>query len=180
MGRPKALLEFRGRTFIENIVEAIDRSTLEHCVIVVGHQREEIECRVPARSIVFNPDYEKGMITSFQAGIRALPRDVSAVMLFLVDHPVVETSTIEALITRTGRNRIVLPTFEGKRGHPVLFSADVLEEILDLRPTQGANIVVRKDPSRVVELPVNTPGILVDVDTPEQYEMLVRGDSNDG
>jgi molybdenum cofactor cytidylyltransferase len=172
MGRPKALLPFRGRTFLGSILNAISQTSIEDTLVVLGHHRDEIERGVSLPSVVFNPDYEQGMITSFQAGIRALSWDASGAFLFLVDHPVVEPATIEAMIMHLAPNRIVLPTFEGHRGHPVLFSSEVLEEILALPPTQGANIVVRKDPARIVEVPVSTPGILVDIDTPEQFEKL--------
>jgi molybdenum cofactor cytidylyltransferase len=172
MGRPKALLPIRGTTFLENILDAVSRSSIQETVVVVGHHRAEIEARVAAPRIVFNPDYEQGMVTSFQAGIRALPPDASGAVLFLVDHPLVEPSTIESLIGSFAPGRIVLPVFEGRRGHPVLFAFEVLQEILALPASQGANIVVRKDPRRIVEVPVNAPGILVDIDTPEQFEQL--------
>jgi len=172
MGRPKALLPFRGRTFLGNILEAISHTSIEDTFVVLGHHRDEIERSVSLPSVVFNPNYEQGMVTSFQAGIRALSWDTSGAFLFLVDHPVVEAATIESMIMNLAPNRIVLPTFEGRRGHPVLFSSEVLEEILALPPTAGANIVVRKNPARIVEAPVSTPGILVDIDTPEQFEKL--------
>jgi len=172
MGRPKALLPFRGRTFLENILDAISHTSIEDTFVVLGHHRDEIERSLSLPSVVFNPNYEQGMITSFQAGIRALSWDASGAFLFLVDHPVVEPATIEAMIMNLAPNRIVLPTFEGRRGHPVLFSSEVLEEILALPPTEGANIVVRKNPARIVEVPVNTAGILVDIDTPQQFEKL--------
>ena len=172
MGRPKALLPFRGRTFLENILEAISRSSIGHTSVVVGHHRKEIEGSVPAPSLVFNPNYEQGMVTSLQAGIRALPPDSIGAFLFLVDHPLVESETIEAMIPSLAPDRIVQPTFGGRRGHPVFFGAEVLKEILQLPASQGADVVVRKDPSRIVEIPVNTPGILVDVDTPEEYQKL--------
>jgi molybdenum cofactor cytidylyltransferase len=211
MGSPKALLPIYGRTFLENILDAISRTSIEETVVVVGHHRKEIEAALKLHSaerkrdsaqpqnaerkrdsaqpqnaerkrdsaqpqkLVFNPDYEKGMITSFQTGIRALSWDMSGAFLFLVDHPLVEPATIEPMIAHLAPNRIVLPTFEGRRGHPVLFSSEVLEEILALPSSEGANIVVRKDLDRIVEVPVNAPGILVDVDTPEQFEKL-RGD----
>ena len=174
MGSPKALLPISGRTFLENVLDAISRTSIEQTIVVVGHHQKEIEASLRLPSVVFNPDYEKGMITSFQAGIRALSWDASGAFLFLVDHPLVEAATIEAMIMNLAPNRIILPTFQGRRGHPVLFSADVLEEILALPSTEGANIVVRKDPGRVVEVPVNAPGILVDIDTPEQFEQLRR------
>jgi len=174
MGSPKALLPISGRTFLENVLDAISRTSIEQIIVVVGHHQKEIEASMRLPLVVFNPDYEKGMITSFQAGIRALSWDVSGAFLFLVDHPLVEAATIEAMIMNLAPNRIILPTFQGRRGHPVLFSSDVLEEILALPSTEGANIVVRKDPGRIVEVPVNAPGILVDIDTPEQFEQLRR------
>jgi molybdenum cofactor cytidylyltransferase len=172
MGSPKALLPYRGRTFLENILEAISASSIQNTVVVVGHHRKEIAARLDLPNVIFNPNYEQGMITSFQTGIRALPPVASGALLFLVDHPVVETSTIEALAHRHEPGRIVIPVFEGRRGHPVLFSSQVLQEIVDLPASQGANIVVRRDPSRIIEVPVNAPGVLVDIDTPEDLKKL--------
>jgi molybdenum cofactor cytidylyltransferase len=174
MGSPKALLSISGRTFLENILDTISRTSIDATVVVVGHHRKEIEAAIKLKSVVFNPDYEKGMITSFQAGIRALSREASGAFLFLVDHPLVEPATVEVMIANLSPNRIILPTFQGRRGHPVLFSSEVLEEILALPSSEGANIVVRKNPDRIVEVPVNAPGILVDIDTPDQFEKLRR------
>jgi len=173
LGRPKAMLLLRGKTFLDNILEAILRSSINPTVVVVGHHRDEIASRVPLPAkVAFNPDYEKGMVTSFQTGIRALPADVSGALLFLVDHPVIEPGTIEALTTKAAPDRIVVPIFNGRRGHPVLFGSHILQEILALGSDQGANIVVRKDPGRVIEAPVKSAGILVDVDTPEDFQKL--------
>lgn len=175
MGRPKALLPYHGRTFLENILLAISGSSIHHTVVVLGHDRELIESRVVLPHVVFNPYYERGMITSLQAGIRALPEDTRGAVLFLVDHPLVEPETIDALIAHLVPNRIVLPTFQGRRGHPALFASEILEEILVLPESEGANIVVRKDPARITEVPVSAPGILLDIDTPEQFQKLLEG-----
>jgi molybdenum cofactor cytidylyltransferase len=185
MGTPKALLPLRGRTFLDNILEAISQSSVERTVVVVGHHKDEIEGHMShakrkrdsaphcdRTSVIFNADYEQGMITSLQAGIRALPPEATGALLFLVDHPLVQRDTIDLLIKSLAPGRIVLPTFKGRRGHPVLFASDIFQEILSLTMSQGANIVVRKDPSRVVEVSVDFPGILVDVDTPEDFRKL--------
>jgi molybdenum cofactor cytidylyltransferase len=173
MGKPKALLPLRGKTFLENILAAISNSPVEETCVVVGHHRDEIEPHVkPPARLVFNPDYEQGMITSLQAGIRSLPSHTSGALLFLVDHPLVESETIKSLVRKVGPDRIVLPTFRGRRGHPVLFGSAILEEILGLSASQGANIVVHKDPDRIVEVSVNSPGILVDIDTPKDFLRL--------
>jgi len=172
MGKPKALLPFRGRTFLENILDVIARSSIQNTVIVIGHHRDDITARLDLPNMVFNPNYEQGMVTSFQTGIRALPPDSAGAVLFLVDHPVVEAATIDALVKSSAPDRIVVPVFNGRRGHPVLFAQAVLQEILALPPSQGANIVVRRDPGRIVEVAVDSPGILIDVDTPEDFEKL--------
>src|SRR4029453_3232132 len=173
MGRPKALLPLRGKTFLENILAAISSSPVEETCVVVGHHRDEIERHVvPPARIIFNPDYEQGMITSLQAGISSLPSRTSGALLFLVDHPLVDSETIALLVGKVGGARMFLPTFEGRRGHPVLFGSAILQEILGLSAVQGANIVVHKDPDRIVEVSVNSPGILVDVDTPEDFLKL--------
>jgi len=178
MGTPKALLPFRGKTFLENILGAISQAGIQHTVVVAGHHRREIEPHVaPPVRLVFNPDYEQGMITSLQTGIRALPAEISGALLCLVDHPVVEPATINLLLERLSPGRIVLPVFQGRRGHPALFAADVLNEMLALSASEGANIVVRKDPSRIVQVPVESPGVLVDVDTPEDFHKLSEHES---
>ena len=83
MGTPKALLPLRGRTFLDNILEAISQSSVQKTVVVVGHHKAEIEGHVsPGIPVIYNPDYEQGMITSLQAGIRALPERIFVRMRF--------------------------------------------------------------------------------------------------
>ena len=176
MGRPKALLEFGGKTFLQTILDAVAASRVKHTVVVLGHHREAISEAIRLDHAVFNKDYELGMITSLQTGIRTLP-DCDGAMLFLVDHPVVEPGTIDALIRSFKPGHIVLPTHDGRRGHPVLFSRAVLDEILDLPSNAGANQVVRKDPQRIVEVPVKSSGVTIDIDTPEQYESFLEQSS---
>jgi molybdenum cofactor cytidylyltransferase len=177
MGAPKALLRFKGRTFLEHILDAIKRCSIDAVCIVAGRHRAEIEAGMPDVKIVFNSRYEEGMSTSIQAGIRALPAEISGAVLFLVDHPVVAFTTIEKLIEHFRPGAIVVPVYGGRRGHPVLFSADTLQEILTLAPDVGANTVLRRDPGRVIEVAVDDPGILKDIDTPEDFEALLRENS---
>jgi molybdenum cofactor cytidylyltransferase len=172
MGRPKALLKVDGRTFLENILEAIARTTVSDTVVVLGRHREEIQAVLHLSNSLFNASYEQGMITSIQTGIRALPAESEGALLFLVDHPFVKADTIQTLINGFAPERIVLPKFEGRRGHPVLFARDVLEEILQVPWIAGANVVVWKDPGRVVEIAVDDPGVTLDIDTPEDYSRL--------
>jgi molybdenum cofactor cytidylyltransferase len=172
MGRPKALLPYCGTTFLGHILETIGRSCIDHQLVVLGHDRERIAATIEGVDWVYNPSYEQGMTTSLQAGIRALPEAARGAMLFLVDHPVFRVATVEGLVSGISAGAIVLPVCEGRRGHPVLFARAVFEEILNLGNHQGANIVVRRDPARVVEVPVDDPGVLLDIDTPDAFERL--------
>jgi molybdenum cofactor cytidylyltransferase len=172
MGRPKALLQIGGRTFLENILSVVRQSEIEQTVVVLGHHREDIQKALRLENAVINPAYEEGMITSIQAGIRSVQPTMDGALLFLVDHPVVDPTTLDVLIGNFRPNRIILPKFEGRRGHPVLFARNILDEILALPTTTGANAVLWKDPSRVVEVVVNDRGVVIDIDTPEDYQQL--------
>ena len=173
-GSPKALLSFKGRTFLEHVLAAIRDSGLTNTIVVVGHHREEIAAALRLPSLVFNPDYQRGMSTSVQAGLRALPPGVKAAGVFLVDQPLIDAETIALLAAEVRPGRIVLPIHEGRRGHPVFFSSELFDEILGLQPDQGLNSVVRRDPARIREVEVGNAGVLRDIDTPEQFENLLR------
>lgn len=174
MGRPKALLQFKGRTFLEHVLGAIEAAGIIHTAVVVGHHRSEIVSALNLPTVVFNPDYEQGMSTSVQAGIRGLPAGLSGVGIFLVDHPLIDATTVRLLAARLEPGRIVLPFHEGRRGHPVFFSEELFGEILGLRKDQGLNVTVRRDPTRVIEVPVANAGVLRDIDTPEEFEKLLH------
>ena len=173
-GRPKALLEFRGRTFLEHVLAAAGGAGIANIVVVVGHHRNEITSALHLPHVVFNPDYEQGMSTSVQVGIRALPQGIEGAGIFLVDQPLIDAETIVALSTQLKRGRIVLPFYDGHRGHPVFFASDLFEEILELPSDQGLNTVVRRLPERVTEVAVTNSGVLRDIDTPEEFENLLR------
>lgn len=173
-GQPKALLSFKGLTFLEHVLAAIRNSGITNTAVVVGHHRAEIAAALHLPSLVFNPDYQQGMSTSVQAGIRALPPGVEGAGVFLVDQPLIDAETIAMLAAEVRPGRIVLPIHEGRRGHPVFFSSDLFGEILGLQPAQGLNFVVRRDPARILEVQVRNAGVLRDIDTPEQFENLLR------
>jgi molybdenum cofactor cytidylyltransferase len=173
MGSPKALLRYRGMSFLSTILDAIASARIEPVIVVAGHHYDLISQVFPNLQIVFNPDYEKGMSTSVQTGIRALPGGLDGAAVFLVDHPLMDRQTIDALTGRLEPGRIVVPVHGGRRGHPVLFASDLFGEILDLSPDQGLNTVVKRIPERVVEVFVENPGVLRDIDTPEQLARLL-------
>jgi CTP:molybdopterin cytidylyltransferase MocA len=174
MGRPKALLQFEGLTFLQHVLGAIGTAGITHVAVVVGHHRNEIVSALSLPTVVFNPNYEQGMSTSVQAGIQALPSGLKGAGIFLVDHPLIDANTIRVLSARLEPGKIALPIHQGRRGHPVFFSSELFGEILALSADQGLNAVVRRDPGRVIEVPIANAGVLRDIDTPEEFEKLLH------
>jgi CTP:molybdopterin cytidylyltransferase MocA len=166
MGRPKALLDAGGETFLDRLIGVLG----EHCrpvIVVLGHNAEAIRMRRIA-VVVRNEHWEDGQLSSLQRGLNAVPKD-TPVMFTLVDHPGVQPSTVAALIDEFGRTgaAAVVPRYQGKRGHPVLCSAALAEELVALPPgSQARHTVHRPD---TVYLDVDDPGVTQDIDNPEAY-----------
>jgi molybdenum cofactor cytidylyltransferase len=174
MGQDKALLTYRGRTFLEIIVATLHEAGMERVVVVLGHHAEQIQGAVTLEGaeIVINRDYARGQTSSLQAGLRALESaELEAVVLCLVDHPLISADTVQALVASFRRSGapVVIPTFQNQRGHPVLIARTLFSALLSLDPGEGANTVIRKhhDAAKFVE--VGDEGILIDVDNPDVY-----------
>lgn len=186
MGSPKALLPYRGRTFIANICDAFLTGGVAELVVVLGahDHAEPIRAALPthpALRVVTNARYRLGQLSSLMAGIQALSPDSEAAVVNLVDHPLVRPETIRALCAEYARDpaQIIIASYQGRRGHPVLFSSRVYGEILAAPLDRGAKAVVRKDPARVREIPLDDPGIRADIDTPEAYARWVGAAATD-
>lgn len=179
MGQDKALLTYRGRTFLETIISILREADVSRVAAVLGHHAEEVQRGVKLEyvEVVINPEYHRGQTSSLQAGLRALESaDLDAVVLCLVDHPLISADTVRALVASFRRSGapVVIPTFQNQRGHPVLVARALFDELLRLSPDEGANTVIRKyrDATQLVEL--NDSGILLDVDDPETYRRLLE------
>jgi molybdenum cofactor cytidylyltransferase len=174
MGRPKALLHAgAGRTFLERVCATLARGGCAPVLVVLreGDTAErELAERVGARVIV-NPTPDAGPITSVRCALAQVERSQAAGIAVLpVDHPLVEPATVEELLAAFDAHRdadVVVPTHEGRRGHPVLFRQALFAEIRDDDLPEGLRTVLRRDPSRVREVPVEDEGVRVDLDTPE-------------
>jgi len=180
MGRDKALLAYHGRTFLETIIDNLRAAGVEKITVVLGHHANEIQSAVDlaAVRVVINHEYPQGQTSSLQLGLAAAAADSpEAVILCLVDHPAISTEVILKLIERFESTRppVLIPTFEGQRGHPVVISQTLFPELLALSAEEPANTVIRKyrDATQFVE--VADPGILLDVDDPTAYERMSEG-----
>ncbi len=174
MGSPKALLPYEGHTFIERICRAFLSAGVDELIVVLGAWEEKLRPALPtypALRTVVNPHYTLGQLSSLTTGLGALSPESEAAVINLVDHPLILAETITSLIAsfRADRLPIIIASHQGKRGHPVLFSSQVYAELLAAPLDKGAKVVVRKDPERVREVRLDDPGILADIDTPEEY-----------
>lgn len=172
MGYPKPLLKVGDETFVAHVAAAMLK-VVSRLVIVVGAHRDRVRPAIPSDpriKVVNNPDWIRGQLTSIKAGIRALSPDASAVIIHLTDHPTVKAETFAAVAEayRQSRKPIVIARYAGRRGHPVLFDRSMFLELINAPEDQGARVVVNADASRVVYIDVEDPGILLDLDTPEE------------
>ena len=173
MGRDKALLEYRGSTFLNHLISLFS-PRVDPLIVVLGHHAETIRPTIqqrPTAKVVINQDYKKGMLTSLQAGIRTLPSDIGAAMFTLVDHPAVEGATVERLIERfqAGGRPLAIPCYRRRRGHPVIAARPILEEILRLPDDSSAKTVIRGHRRETAFVEVDDPGVVLDIDRPSDY-----------
>jgi molybdenum cofactor cytidylyltransferase len=183
MGFPKALLAYpqrdgRETTFLAHLLDVLNRSRAEPILVVLGHEAERIQASIPrdawgeAKAVV-NPRYREGMLSSIVAGLDAIGDNplVEAALVLPVDHPDVSAEVVDSLIAAFGRTPrpIVLPVHRGRRGHPVLFSRAVFDEIRRAPEAVGARQVVWDHHQDLLEIEVQDPGIGRDVDTPSDY-----------
>jgi molybdenum cofactor cytidylyltransferase len=177
MGRDKALLTYRGRTFLESIITTLREAGIERVAVVLGHHAAEIQRAVDLRDVevTINHDYRLGQTSSLQAGVRALSApDLDAFVLCLVDHPAIPPRVVRLLTQRfcEGAAPLVIPTLQGQRGHPVLIARELFDDLLALSATEGANTVLRKYRSAAQLVEVQEAGILLDIDDAEAYRRL--------
>lgn len=173
MGSPKALLQYRGQTFLDTLC-GLFAARCAPVIVVLGASAEEIRARAsgPA-TFVENQDYRSGQTSSMQCGLRAVPPDAGGVLFTLVDHPAVAPETIDALVASTSSALLRVPRCQGRRGHPIWLSRRLIPEFLAL-PTDGAaRDVVRRHAAETEFLDVDDPGILADIDDPQAYRRLI-------
>ena len=178
MGADKATLTYRGRTFLEAIVQTLEAGDVERIAVVLGHHAEEIQqqIKIGAAQVVINADYRSGQTSSLQAGLRALlADDPEAILLCLVDHPAISAATVSKLVAtfRQGGAPVVIPTYQGRRGHPVLIGRQVFRELLELAGDTGADSAIRKYRPATQFVEVEDDGVVRDVDDPESHRGLI-------
>jgi molybdenum cofactor cytidylyltransferase len=172
MGTPKPLVPINGRALLDYVLQAVRSSQVDDVVVVLGHEADRVRRAVSldgARAIV-NDAYGEGMSTSIRAGVRAADPESDAFLIVLGDQPFVASKTLDDLIAgrQKSRAKILIPTYQGHRGNPVLLDRSLSSEMQDITGDQGCRALFDRHLDGILEVPVDDPGILVDLDTLEQ------------
>src|SRR5262249_20855208 len=173
MGGPNKLLaEIRGRPLVRIVVEEALASLAKPVIVVVGRQRGEVGEALGSLAVQFihNPDFAQGLGTSLKAGIAAVPADADGAIVCLADMPQVDASLLNRLTAAFDPDRgalIAMPTVEGRRGNPVLWSRRFFPDLMAIEGDVGARHFIGRYSEAVVEVPLEGKAALVDVDTPE-------------
>lgn len=172
MGQMKQLLPWGATTILGNVIENVRASRVDEVILVVGYRAEEVLAAISYSGIKvkINPLYQQGMSSSIRAGLQAISDNTQAVLLVLGDLPLVSSETINKLIYAYERfrsdKRIIVPTYQGQRGHPVILDLKYRDDIMQLTGDLGCRQIITAHPHDILELEVDTPSILQDIDLP--------------
>jgi len=168
MGFPKALLRYRDETFLDTLVGLFSARCTPVIDVLGAHADRIRESATRSAEFVFNADFSRGMTTSLQCGLRAVPADAGGVLFTLVDHPAIAAATIDALVAPSFA-RLRVPRHAGRRGHPIWFSCELIPEFLAIAENGAARDVVRAHSAETEFFDLDDPGILADIDDPAAY-----------
>lgn len=176
MGRPKLLLPYRGGTLVGSVVEALRAGGVSTIVLVTSPGDEDLRAWAREAGVVaaVNPAPERGMLSSIREGIAALGKTGEILLVSPADLPALRSETVSTLVRRmeeTGAP-LALPVYQGRRGHPLAIAPALIPEIDTLDPDVGLKQLRDRHEDLLFELEVEDPGVVEDVDTPEDYEKI--------
>jgi molybdenum cofactor cytidylyltransferase len=182
MGRPKALLPYREGTFLEHLIAVTRHPRIGVTRIVLGAGAEVIRtvAKLDPSIIVLNTEWEQGQLSSICAGLRNLEGvGIDGIILCPVDHPLVSARLVDELVERFYEDKkvIVLPTYKGRRGHPVIFSNELFGELLAAPADKGARAIVWAHAADVLEVPTDEEGVVLNINDPEMLKRAVGPDA---
>jgi molybdenum cofactor cytidylyltransferase len=173
MGAFKPLLPFGNKTVIECCIDSLRDAGVETIVVVVGHRADDLRRHAQGVRLAVNPDPDSEMGASIAAGVREIPDNAQATLIALADHPAVPATVVSTIIEEwTQGARIVIPTWQGRGGHPVLVDLSFRPELLSLPAMGGLRAFFESHRDAVRRIPVNSPFIARDMDTWDDYRAL--------
>ncbi len=178
MGRNKLSLPWGKKTIFEHCLGTLLRSDVREVIVVLSHRIGWMENQWRGQNVkvVKNPYYKRGMSTSIRRGLQAIDPSSQGILIALGDQPLIKTRTINALIHAFVQRRgtIVVPSFRGKQGHPVIFHRRYLKELLKLKGDVGGRSIIEKHPEEVWLVRIKSEGVTKDIDTWKDYHKELR------
>ena len=174
----KLLININSKNMIQNIIDTATKSNARDNIIVLGHEKEQIEKFVKKNiTIVANNEYKNGLSTSLKKGISALPEDCDAAVIILGDMPKISFNLINSLIKNfdpKNNINIVIPSHKGKRGNPILIGRKFFPDILKLKGDMGAKNIINNNINDIYDIPQKTSSSLIDIDTKEDLKNIIK------
>lgn len=176
----KPLLPWGKGTVIVQVVSTLLAAGVLDVVVVTGHRREAVEAALAAFPVrcITNPAYTNGeMLASLQAGLRAVPPQQAGALLALADQPQMKPEVVTKILqafAKGGNQSIVVPSYQMRRGHPILLPRWLWQEVLDLAPGDSLRSSINRHAAAIQHLVVDTPTVLADLDTPGQYQQALN------
>jgi molybdenum cofactor cytidylyltransferase len=178
MGQPKQLMPFDQSTIVERTIDNLLNSAVSETIVVLGYREQDVRKTIADQpvKIAINPDYQQGMSASVIAGLKQVDKRAQAVLIALGDQPFVDSQTINTLVEAfIANNRgIIIPVYQGRRGNPVIFAIKYKGELLNLKGDTGGREIINHHPDDVLEVAVNCEGVLLDIDTAENYTSMIK------
>jgi len=179
MGSPKALLTYQGRPFLEHLLDVARHPKIGVRRVVLGADAGPIvkEVNLAPEEVLVNEEWEKGQLSSIHAALRSLPPNTDGILLFLIDHPLISSGLVGELIDNfySSRKSIVLPVYDGRRGHPVIFSAELYEDLMKAPIETGARSVVWAHAGEVQVVQTNEEGCVLNLNDPDTLQRALDG-----
>jgi len=173
MGVDKLSLLWGRETVLEHCLETFLKSDVNEVIVVLGPRDKRLKGLSRSRKVkaVVNPLFRKGMSTSIRRGLQTIHSNSQGILIALGDQPYLKTRTINALIRAfdQGKEEIVIPSFQGRMGHPVIFHHKYKKELLNLKGDVGGRSIVKRHPEEVRVVPVKSEGVVKDIDTWQDY-----------
>ncbi len=180
MGSPKALLDYQGRPFLEHLLEATRHPRIGLTRVVLGANAESIrkKLKLDPAAVILNREWKKGQLSSIQAAIRSLRSgETEGILLCLIDHPLISAALVGQLIRQfyESGKLIIIPTYNSKRGHPIILSSALYGELLEAPPEVGARAVVWNHRDDVLEMPTEEQGVVLNLNDPDTLQRAISG-----
>ncbi|MFA5778586.1 MAG: nucleotidyltransferase family protein [Elusimicrobiota bacterium] len=180
-GKVKSLLKTGKKTFIETIISNFEKSGIKNVVIVLGYKAHLVKKYLKEKKIIngqmsinvfVNRNYNSQQLTSLKLAIKNLPENCAGIIFTPVDHPLVKLTTYKKLLSafQKDKNKICLPSFNYRKGHPAIFPKGIFEKILTEKLAGGARAIIKKYPEKVKYVVVHDPGTVNDFDSTGDFQ----------